>query len=146
MKALLQRVKSASVSVDGELIGEIDAGLLVFLCAEQQDTESVAQRLIEKIVKLRIFSDENGKMNRSVANVQGSLLIVSQFTLIADTSRGNRPSYTKAASPDLARHLYEFVIKQAKSTGLNVASGSFAAHMNVTLVNDGPVTIPISIT
>lgn len=144
MKVLLQRVSQAKVEVQGEVIGEISHGLLILLCAEPGDTELASQRMIDKIVKLRIFSDEQGKMNRSVLDVEGELLIVSQFTLAADTARGNRPSYTSAAAPELARALYNTFITQARLTGLRVATGQFAANMAVSLVNDGPVTIPIS--
>lgn len=144
MKALLQRVQHASVSVDGAVIGEIDTGLLVFVCAEHDDSETTVQRMVDKIVKLRIFSDEQGKMNRSVVDAQGSILIVSQFTLAADTTKGNRPSYTDAANPVLAKRLYECFIDYAKTQVISVASGQFAADMQVSLVNDGPVTIPLS--
>lgn len=144
MKVLLQRVSQAKVEVQGEVVGEIGHGLLILVCAEPGDTELASQRMIDKIVKLRIFSDEQGKMNRSVLDVEGELLIVSQFTLAADTARGNRPSYTSAAAPELARALYNTFITQARLTGLRVATGQFAAHMVVTLVNDGPVTIPIT--
>lgn len=144
MKALLQRVQQASVSVADEVIGQIGGGLLVFVCAEHNDTEATAQRLVDKVVKLRVFPDEHGKMNRSALDVRGDLLIVSQFTLAADTSKGNRPSYTGAAHSELARQLYERLIDQAHATGLSVATGRFAADMKVSLVNDGPVTIPIS--
>lgn len=145
MKALLQRVKQASVSVTDEVIGQIGVGLLVLVCAEHGDTEATGQRLIDKVVKLRIFPDEHGKMNRSALDIRGELLIVSQFTLVADTTKGNRPSYTAAAHPELAKQLYERLIKQAQATGLPVATGRFAADMQVSLVNDGPVTIPISV-
>lgn len=146
MKALLQRVQEASVVVDHQLIGQIGCGLLLFVCAEPGDDKKTCQRLIDKVVKLRIFSDEMGKMNRSVADVQGELMIVSQFTLAADTSRGNRPSYAGAASPELAKMLYECLIALATATGLPTAQGQFGADMKVSLVNDGPVTIPLSVT
>lgn len=146
MKALLQRVSEASVTVGGEMIGQIGRGLLVFVCAEQGDDETTGQRLINKIVKLRIFPDDHGKMNRAITDLRGELLIVSQFTLVADTSKGNRPSYTAAAPPGLAKRLYEHFIEQARATGLTTASGQFAADMRVSLVNDGPVTIPLSMT
>lgn len=145
MKALLQRVTCASVTVDGDVIGRIGHGLLVLVCAERGDDEMTAQRLVHKISKLRIFSDELGKMNRSVLDVEGELLIVSQFTLAADTSKGNRPSYTAAAEPALAQRLYERVIEQARAIGLPTESGQFAADMKVSLINDGPVTISLSV-
>lgn len=144
MKALLQRVRRASVSVDGTVIGEIDTGLLVLVCAEHDDSETTVRRMVDKIVKLRIFPDEQGKMNQSVVDAQGSMLIVSQFTLAADTTKGNRPSYTDAANPVLAKRLYECFIDYAKTHVISVASGQFAADMQVSLVNDGPVTIPLS--
>jgi D-tyrosyl-tRNA(Tyr) deacylase len=145
VKVLLQRVSQARVEVQGSIVGEIGQGLLILVCAEPSDTESVSQRMIDKIVKLRIFEDEQGKMNRSALDVAGELLIVSQFTLVADTARGNRPSYTNAAPPELARSLYNTFVTQARLTGLRVATGQFAAHMVVSLINDGPVTIPISL-
>lgn len=144
VKVLLQRVTQAKVEVQGEVVGEIGQGLLILVCAEPDDTEAVSQRMIDKIVKLRIFDDGEGKMNRSVSDIEGELLIVSQFTLAADTARGNRPSYTSAAPSALARALYNTFVTQARLTGLRVATGQFAANMAVSLVNDGPVTIPIT--
>jgi D-tyrosyl-tRNA(Tyr) deacylase len=143
--ALVQRVAQAHVDVGGQRIGAIGRGLLVLVCAEPSDTDASAERLVAKLVKLRIFSDDAGKMNRSVADVQGALLIVSQFTLAADVSGGNRPSFTGAAGPELGRRLYERVLDAARATGLVVASGEFGADMQVGLVNDGPVTIPLRI-
>ena len=143
MQALIQRVTHASVSVGNETIGAIGPGLLVLLCAERGDTDAVADKLLAKLLKLRIFSDEAGKMNRSVQDVAGGLLIVSQFTLAADTSGGNRPSFTGAAAPDEGRRLYEHFVAQARSTHPVVQTGRFAADMQVALVNDGPVTIPM---
>ena len=143
MQALIQRVTHASVSVGNETIGAIGPGLLVLLCAERGDTDAVADRLLAKLLKLRIFSDEAGKMNRSVQDVAGGLLIVSQFTLAADTSGGNRPSFTGAAAPDEGRRLYEHFVAQARSAHPVVQTGRFAADMQVALVNDGPVTIPM---
>jgi len=143
--ALVQRVSQASVDVAGATIGRIDAGLLVFVCAEPNDTELVADKLVAKLLKLRIFADDAGKMNRSVADVQGGLLIVSQFTLAADTSGGNRPSFTGAAGPELGERLYEHVLATARAQHPRVAAGEFGADMQVHLVNDGPVTIPIRI-
>ncbi|MDZ4073737.1 MAG: D-aminoacyl-tRNA deacylase [Hylemonella sp.] len=144
MLALLQRVLQARVEVDGHTIGQIDAGLLVLVCAERGDTEAIADKLLAKILKLRIFSDEAGKMNKSVQDVGGGLLVVSQFTLAADTSGGNRPSFTNAAPPDEGRRLYDYFVVQARASHPVVQTGQFAADMQVHLVNDGPVTIPIS--
>jgi len=146
MKAVLQRVSEARVVVDGEVTGEIGAGFLVLLCAERGDTDTVAQRMLAKILKLRVFSDEAGKMNRSVQDVNGGLLVVSQFTLAADVSGGNRPSFTQAAAPDEGRRLYERFVELARTAHPQVATGRFAADMKVHLVNDGPVTIPIQMT
>ena len=143
MIALLQRVSEASVRVDGEVIGKIDTGLLVLLCAEKGDTEAVADKMLAKILKLRIFSDDAGKMNRSLQDVGGGLLVVSQFTLAADVAGGNRPSFTQAAVPEEGRRLYEFFVAQAKKVHPVVQTGRFAADMKVALVNDGPVTIPL---
>ena len=146
MLAVIQRVREARVDVAGQTIGAIDAGLLVLVCAEPQDTEAQADKLVAKLLKLRIFSDDAGKMNRSVQDVPGAgLLIVSQFTLAADTSGGNRPSFTGAAPPELGRRLYETVLRLAAERPPRVASGRFGADMQVHLVNDGPVTIPMTI-
>ena len=143
MIALLQRVKRAHVDVGDRRTGEIGPGLLLLICAEPQDNEAVAEKLLLKILKLRIFSDEAGKMNRSVQDVAGGLLIVSQFTLAADTSGGNRPSFTGAAPADLGRRLYEHAVSFARSHHPVVATGEFGADMQVELINDGPVTIPM---
>jgi len=143
--ALVQRVASARVDVAGATIGEIGAGLLVLVCAERGDTEAQGDKLLAKILKLRIFGDEAGKMNRSVQDVNGGLLVVSQFTLAADTSGGNRPSFTNAAPPDEGRRLYDHFVKQARTQHPDVATGEFAADMKVHLVNDGPVTIPMRV-
>jgi D-tyrosyl-tRNA(Tyr) deacylase len=148
MLALIQRVRRASVSVDGTVVGAIGPGLLVLVCAEQGDTPVQADKLLAKILKLRIFSDAQGKMNRCVqdldgAGLHGGLLVVSQFTLAADTSGGNRPSFTQAAAPELGRLLYDYVVQQARAAHSEVATGMFAADMQVELVNDGPVTIPM---
>ena len=145
MQALIQRVSEARVTVDGRVTGAIGPGLLVLLCAERGDDEAVADRLLAKLLKLRIFSDAAGKMNRSVQDVGGGLLIVSQFTLAVDTSGGNRPSFTNAAAPEVGRRLYEHFVAQARATHPQVATGEFAADMRVHLVNDGPVTIPLRI-
>ncbi len=143
MITVLQRVSQASVRVDGQLIGQIGPGLLVLLCAEAGDTEAVADKLLAKVLKLRIFADEAGKMNRSVQDVGGGLLVVSQFTLAADVTGGNRPSFTQAARPDEGRRLYEYFVTQARAAHPLVQTGQFAADMAVALVNDGPITIPI---
>ena len=145
MIALVQRVRQARVEVDGQTVGAIGQGLLlVLVCAEPADTEALAARLVDKLLKLRIFGDEAGKMNRSVQDVAGALLIVSQFTLAADVSGGNRPSFTGAAPPALGQALYESVLLLARERHPVVASGVFGAEMQVHLVNDGPVTIPIT--
>lgn len=145
MLSLSQRVSEAKVVVAGRTIGEIGPGLLVLLCAERGDTETQADRLLAKLLKLRIFSDEAGKMNRSVQDVGGGLLVVSQFTLAADTAGGNRPSFTNAAAPDEGRRLYEYFVAQARAAHPQVQTGEFAADMKVQLVNDGPVTIPLRV-
>ena len=145
MLALLQRVKQARVEIDGHTVGAIDTGLLVFVCAERGDTEATADKLLAKILKLRIFADEAGKMNRSVVDVNGGLLIVSQFTLAADTAGGNRPSFTNAAPPDEGRRLYDYFVEKARALHPVVQTGQFAADMQVHLVNDGPVTIPMTL-
>jgi D-aminoacyl-tRNA deacylase len=141
--ALIQRVSRAHVEVEGETVGSIGQGLLVLLCAEPQDTGLLADKLVAKLLKLRIFNDEHGKMNRSVADVQGGLLLVSQFTLAADTGSGNRPSFTGAAPAALGRELYERAVATARAAHADVATGRFGADMKVHLVNDGPVTIPM---
>ena len=146
MLALVQRVRQAHVEVGGDMVGRIDAGLLVLVCAEAGDTDAQADKLVAKLLKLRIFSDEAGKMNRSVQDIGGGLLIVSQFTLAADVSGGNRPSFTNAAPPDEGRRLYERVVMLARRDHPTVATGQFAADMQVHLVNDGPVTIPMRFT
>ena len=146
MIAVLQRVSEASVRVDGAVIGQIGAGLLVLLCAEKGDTDAVADKMLAKILKLRIFSDEAGKMNLSVQDVRGGLLVVSQFTLAADVAGGNRPSFTQAAAPDEGRRLYEHFVAQAQKAHPVVQTGRFAADMKVALINDGPITIPMRMT
>jgi D-tyrosyl-tRNA(Tyr) deacylase len=143
MKAVLQRVREARVVVADEVVGQIGAGLLVLLCAERGDTDAVADKLLAKLLKLRIFSDDAGKMNRSVQDVAGGLLVVSQFTLAAEVAGGNRPSCTGAAAPDEGRRLYEHFVAQARAVHPLVQTGQFAADMQVHLVNDGPVTIPL---
>ncbi len=141
MRALLQRVSKASVRVDGAVIGEIGKGLLILVCAMQGDTEAEADRLAAKIGKLRIFRDEAGKMNRSLLDIGGAALVVSQFTLAADTSRGNRPGFSTAADPAEGERLYDYFAEQLRAAGIKVATGSFGADMAVSLINDGPVTI-----
>jgi D-aminoacyl-tRNA deacylase len=145
VKALLQRVAEARVVIDEKNVGQIGMGLLVLVCAERGDAEAQADKLIAKILKLRIFSDDAGKMNRSVQDVGGGLLIVSQFTLAADVSGGNRPSFTAAAAPDEGRRLYDYFVACAKALHPVVQTGQFAADMQVHLVNSGPVTIPLRI-
>lgn len=140
MIALLQRVSHANVVVDGVTIGAIEAGLMVLLCAERNDTEKHADQLLNKLLSYRVFSDEAGKMNRSVNDVQGGLLLVPQFTLAADTQSGTRPSFTPAAAPELGKQLFDYFVAQAKSKHGTVETGQFGADMKVSLCNDGPVT------
>jgi len=143
--ALIQRVAQARVEIGGRTVGAIGNGMLVFVCAEPADDAVLADRLAAKLLKLRIFSDADGKMNLALADVGGGLLIVSQFTLAADVSAGNRPSFTGAASPEQGRLLYERVVASARARHPLVHCGEFGAHMRVHLVNDGPVTIPITL-
>lgn len=140
MKALIQRVKQASVTVDGVKISEISKGILVFLGVEKEDVSENAEKLADKICKLRIFEDENEKMNLSVTDVEGELLVVSQFTLCGDCKKGTRPSFDKAASPDVAVKLYNYFIEYLKNKNISVKTGKFQAMMDVELINDGPVT------
>lgn len=153
MMALLQRVRSARVEVAGQVVGAIDAGLLVLLCAERGDTAACADRLLAKLLKLRIFSDSAGKMNHSLQDMDGcgtagGLLLVSQFTLAADVSGGNRPGFTAAAPPQEGQHWFDYVVAQARQLHPQplVQTGVFGADMQVHLVNDGPVTIPLRMT
>jgi D-aminoacyl-tRNA deacylase len=141
MRALVQRVSKAKVVVGDTVIGQIGRGLLIFLGVRHNDTEAQAEHLAQKVVQLRIFPDEAGKMNRSVNDILGELLIVSQFTLYGDTRKGNRPSYSEAARPDSAERLYEYFVRVCRDKGVPVATGVFQAHMEVHLVNDGPVTL-----
>ncbi|MCF6316981.1 MAG: D-aminoacyl-tRNA deacylase [Marinosulfonomonas sp.] len=141
MRALIQRVSEASVKVDGDVVGEIGAGLLILVCAMQGDTTANADALAAKISKLRIFADDDGKMNRSLLDIGGAALVVSQFTLAADTSRGNRPGFSAAAPPVEGRTLYQHFAGQMREHGIDTATGRFGADMAVHLVNDGPVTI-----
>ena len=145
MISVLQRVRQARVEVAGQVVGQIGSGLLVLVCAERGDSEVEADKLLAKLLKLRIFSDAAGKMNLSVQDTGGGLLLVSQFTLAADTTGGNRPSFTQAAAPDEGRRLYDYFVAQARAAHPEVATGEFAADMQVHLVNDGPVTIPLRI-
>jgi len=141
MKAVIQRVRNADVKVDGKTTGEIGQGLLILLGVGPEDTEKIADEMVQKICKLRIFTDENDKMNLSVKDIDGEILVVSQFTLYADCQKGNRPSFVNAAPPNKAEQLYEYFKEQCKKEVKKVASGIFGADMKVSLLNDGPVTI-----
>ena len=141
MKFVIQRVTNASVTVDGNITGEIKKGYLVLIGIAEEDTVEIADKLIKKMVGLRIFEDENGKTNRSLADVEGSLLLVSQFTLYADCKKGNRPSFLHAGKPDMAEEMYQYIIKACKERVANVQTGIFGADMKVELTNDGPFTI-----
>ncbi|MEL6840731.1 MAG: D-aminoacyl-tRNA deacylase [Pseudomonadota bacterium] len=141
MRALIQRVSEAAVRVDGQVIGEIGPGMLILVCAMEGDDRSKAASLAGKVSKLRIFTDEAGKMNRSLLDTGGAALVVSQFTLAADTSRGNRPGFSQAAKPDEGRALYEAFAAEMAALGIDTATGQFGADMAVSLINDGPVTI-----
>ncbi|MAC80559.1 MAG: D-tyrosyl-tRNA(Tyr) deacylase [Rhodobacteraceae bacterium] len=141
MRALLQRVTEARVTVNGAVIGETGPGLMILVCAMAGDTEAQADKLAAKIAKLRIFPDEDGRMNLSILDIRGSALIVSQFTLAADTSRGNRPGFSSAAPPQDGERLYDYFCRQVSLQGISVATGRFGADMDVSLINKGPVTI-----
>ena len=141
MKALLQRVSSAKVEVQGWIVGEIDRGLLIFLCAMKGDTDEDLDYLVKKVLQLRIFADEQGRMNRSVVDIRGGILVVSQFTLAASVRAGNRPSFDNAEAPERAKMLYDTFVQRLRDHGAAVQTGEFAAMMDVSLVNDGPVTI-----
>ena len=141
MKLVIQRVRNAKVDVDGKTVGSIEKGFLVLLGVTHTDTKETADYLVKKLCKLRVFEDENGKMNLSIKDVGGQLLIVSQFTLYADCSGGNRPSFVNAAKPDLANELYEYFCEKCKEEPIEVQKGIFGADMKVSLLNDGPVTI-----
>ena len=145
MKALIQRVSEASVSVDNEIVGRIDSGLLVLLGVERQDDEAGVARMVDKLLGYRVFADTAGKMNLSVTDIRGSLLVVSQFTLAADTRKGLRPGFSCAAAPDRAEELYELLVRTVAERGVDVATGQFAANMQVQLVNDGPVTFMLEV-
>ena len=143
MIALLQRVSRADVVVDGKTVGAVGRGFMVLVCAEKGDTDEKAVKLAAKLLKFRVFPDEAGKMNRSVKDVAGELLLVSQFTLAADTASGNRPSFSPAADPETGRRLYEFFVDEVRKSGLKTETGVFGAHMQVSLTNDGPVTFTL---
>lgn len=145
MQGLIQRVKHAKVEVDGQIIGQIEQGILLLLGVEKHDDNSTADKLLHKVSNYRIFTDENDKMNLSLKDIQGELLVVSQFTLAADTKKGMRPSFSSAATPAQASELYEYFVNQAKAAGLTVATGQFAADMQVSLCNDGPVTFNLAV-
>ena len=141
MKFVIQRVTEASVKVEENIIGQIGKGFLVLIGVGQTDTEEVADKLVKKMIGLRIFEDENGKTNLSLADVNGALLLISQFTLYANCKKGNRPSFTESGAPDMAEHLYEYIIAKCKESVPVVEQGSFGADMKVSLINDGPFTI-----
>lgn len=143
MKALLQRVKTASVTINGKLFSSIDKGLLVFLGVQKGDDKENADKLVQKLVNLRIFEDENEKMNLSLNDVNGQMMIVSQFTLCGDCKKGTRPSFDNAESPDRANELYEYFVSQVQKQGINTKTGKFGAMMDVALINDGPVTFMV---
>jgi len=145
MIALIQRVTQASVTVDNAVIGEITHGLLIFLAVQPDDSEAKAKRLAERVAGYRVFNDENDKMNLNVKQVGGDILVVSQFTLAADTSSGMRPSFTSAAKPEFSDNLYQYFCQQLKSQGFKVPTGKFGTDMKVALLNDGPVTFTLSI-
>ncbi len=141
MKFIIQRVSSANVKVDGQIVGDIRKGFLVLIGIGQDDSKEIADKLIKKMLGLRIFEDENGKTNLSLSDVDGNLLLISQFTLYADCKKGNRPSFVKAAGPDMAEELYDYIIAECKRSFPNVQKGIFGADMKVELLNDGPFTI-----
>lgn len=150
MLSVIQRVRSACVEVEGEVIGRIDAGLLALVCAQPGDTEQTAERFLNKLLKLRVFTDAEGKMNRSIQDIDGNgraggLLLISQFTLAADTRSGTRPGFSGAAHPDMARPWFETLVERARLAHPVVQTGRFAADMQVHLINDGPVTIPLNL-
>lgn len=141
MKAVVQRVKDACVSVDGNICGKIDCGLLIYLGVNDSDDEIICMKMADKISKLRVFRDENDKMNKSVSDINGQIMVISQFTLFADLKQGNRPYFGNAGNPEKAQKLYELFIENLRSLGYTVACGQFGAHMHVVYENDGPVTI-----
>lgn len=141
MKFVIQRVTEASCRVDGEIIGEIRNGFCVFIGVSNEDTKEIADKMIKKLIGMRIFEDENGKANLALNDVNGSLLLISQFTLYADCKKGNRPSFVNAGNPELANNLYEYIISKCKEQIAHVQTGSFGADMKISLLNDGPFTI-----
>lgn len=141
MRALVQRVSEARVTVEDRIIGQIGTGLLIFLGIHREDTPARADKLARKVSQLRIFADDSGKMNRSLGDISGEMLIVSQFTLYGETKKGNRPSYSEAATPEIAEPLYEYFVSTCRTLGFPVSTGVFQAHMKVWLSNDGPVTL-----
>lgn len=141
MKFVIQRVKNASCTVENQVIGEIQQGFCVFIGVSNEDNTEIADKMIKKLIGMRIFEDENGKTNLSLADVDGSLLLISQFTLYADCKKGNRPSFINAGNPELANSLYEYIIEKCKEQVSNVQTGSFGADMKISLLNDGPFTI-----
>jgi len=141
MRAVIQRVKKSTVRVDGEVVGEIGSGLMVLLGVAEEDTETAADWLADKISRLRIFEDDRGKMNRSLVETGGQMLVVSQFTLLADCRKGRRPSFVAAAGPEKAEALYRYFVRQVRGLGIQVATGRFRTMMEVSLVNSGPVTL-----
>jgi len=145
MIALVQRVSRAAVEIDQQVVGQIKQGLLVLLGVERHDTTQLSDKLLKKIVNYRMFSDENGKMNLSLLDIKGELLVVSQFTLAAETNKGLRPGFSGAATPAQAQELYEYLVQQSKSYGLETQTGRFGADMQVSLINDGPVTFSLTV-
>lgn len=143
MIVVLQRVTQAHVTIEDKTVGQIGKGLMVLVCAERGDTDEKARLLAQRLLRYRVFEDENGKMNLSVTDVKGGLLLVSQFTLAADTTRGNRPSFTPAAPPDEGKRLFDIFVQETEKSGLTVQTGQFGAYMRVSLVNDGPVTLTL---
>lgn len=146
MIGLLQRVNEARVNVEGETVGAIGAGLMVLIGVQRNDTQREADRLLERLISYRVFEDDTGRMNRSVTDINGELLLVPQFTLPADTRKGTRPSFTPAAAPDVATSLFDYLVERACAQQLNVQTGRFGAYMQVSLVNDGPVTFWLEVT
>lgn len=143
MIVVLQRVTQAKVDIDEKTVGQIGKGLMVLVCAEKGDTDEKARLLAQRLLRYRVFEDENGKMNLSVTDVKGGLLLISQFTLAADTTHGNRPSFTPAAPPDEGKRLFDIFVQETEKSGLTVQTGQFGAYMRVSLVNDGPVTLTL---
>ena len=143
MIVVLQRVTQAKVDIDEKTVGQIGKGLMVLVCAEKGDTDEKARLLAQRLLRYRVFEDENGKMNLSVTDVKGGLLLISQFTLAANTTRGNRPSFTPAAPPDEGKRLFDIFVQETEKSGLTVQTGQFGAYMRVSLVNDGPVTLTL---